>query len=323
VSRRTTPLREREPSHRPVVGIVLCAAVAVVLGAAVLRSPHEHAPLPALARYALSIAMPRWHTTEPVNEIVYGSRGFDTFGETFLLLAAVIGVMVISRPREPRRGFVGEEQAGGEEQEETGRKDEHAASESEARRAERRERSGRWDPPNPDATPLGTPGPETSEAMTVVARTAVRILAPLLIVAGVYLCAWGYSPGGGFPAGAVLLGVALLAYVALGYRRVEPVIRPDVIEPVELAGALAIIAIEAGGLIFKGSFTASFLPLGKLQTIRSGGVLQAFSFSELIEVGTGLTLVVFALLGMGHDWNEEDEEEEEEEEEEHDQESRR
>jgi len=311
VSRRATPLREHQPSHRPVLGLGLCAAVAVVLGAAVLRSPHEHAPLPALARYALSIAMPRWHTTEPVNEIVYGSRGFDTFGETFLLLAAVIGVMVITRGREPRRGFVGEERAGAEEQAETDRKDEETPPESEARRAEARERAGAWDPPTPDAVPLGTPGPETSEAMTVVARTSVRVLAPLLIVAGIYLCAWGYSPGGGFPAGAVLLGVALLAYVALGYRRVEPVIRPDVIEPVELAGALAIIAIGAGGLIFKGSFTASFLPLGKLQTIRSGGVLQAFSVSELVEVGTGLTLVVFGLLGMGHDWNEQDEEDEE------------
>ena len=313
MKRRTTPLREHEPGHRPAVGLVLCAAVGVVLGAAVLRSPHEHAPLPALARYALSVALPRWHTTEPVNEIVYGTRGFDTFGETFLLLAAVIGVMVVTRRREPRRGFVGEERAGAEEQAETGRREEHAPSKSEARRAEERERSGGWERPTPDAIPLGTPGPETSEAMTVVARTSVRVLAPLLIVAGVYLCAWGYSPGGGLPAGAVLLGVVLLAYVALGYRRVEPVIRPDVIEPVELAGALAIIAIGAGGLIFKGSFTASFLPLGKLQTIRSGGVLQAFSFSELVEVGTGLTLVVFGLLGMGHDWNEADEEEAEQE----------
>jgi multicomponent Na+:H+ antiporter subunit B len=307
VSRRTTPLREHEPSHRPAIGVALCAAVAVVLGAAVLRSPHEHAPLPALARYALSVAIPRWHTTEPVNEIVYGTRGFDTFGETFLLLAAVIGVMVIARGREPRRGSVGEERAGAVEQAETGRHEHDAPSESEARRAEDRERSGGWDPPTPDGTPLGAPGPETAEAMTVVARTSVRVLAPLLIVAGFYLCAWGYSPGGGFPAGAVLLGVALLAYVALGYRRVGPVIRPDVIEPVELAGALAIIALGAGGLIFKGSFTASFLPLGKLQTIRSGGVLQAFSFSELVEVGTGLSLVVFGLLGMGHDWNDEEE----------------
>jgi multicomponent Na+:H+ antiporter subunit B len=300
---RRTPLREHEPSHRPVVGLVLCGVVAVILGAAVLRSPREHAPLPAIARYALSVALPRWHTTEPVSEIVYGTRGFDTFGETFLLLAAVNGVVLICRGREPRRGFVGEERAGAREQEAAaGRRHHDSASEDEARRAEERERSGTWDPPTPDATPIGAPGPETAEAMTVVARTAVRLLAPMLIVAGLYLVAWGYTPGGGFPAGAVLLGVALFVYVSLGYRRIEPVIRPDVVEPVELAGAMAIIVLGIGGLVAKGSFSANFLPLGHVQTILAGGVLQAFSLSELVEVGTGLTLVIFALLGMGHDW---------------------
>jgi len=304
VARPSPPLPAREPSHRPVVGLVLCTAVAVVLGVAVVRSPREHAPLPALARSALSIALPRWHSTEPVNEIVYGTRAFDTFGETFLLLAAVVGVVVVSRRREPRRGFVGEERAGSREQAEAHRHREHGAdTETEARRAEDRERRGRHDHPTPDATPLGTPGPETAEAMTVVTRAAVRVLAPVLIVAGLYLVAWGYSPGGGFPGGAVLLGVVLFAYVALGYRRVEPVIRPDVIEPVELAGALAIIGLGIAGLVTKGSFLASFLPLGGVQTIRSGGLLQAFSVSELVEVGTGLTLVVFGLLGMGHDWS--------------------
>ena len=29
---------------------------------------------------------------------------------------------------------------------------------------------------------------------------------------------------------------------------------------------------------------------------------QLFSFGELIEVGTGLMIVVFAVLGMTHDW---------------------
>jgi multicomponent Na+:H+ antiporter subunit B len=100
--------------------------------------------------------------------------------------------------------------------------------------------------------------------------------------------------------------VALFVYVSLGYRRIEPVIRPDFVEPAELAGAMAIIALGMGGLVWKGSFSANFLPLGQEQTILSGGVLQAFSVSELVEVGTGLTLVVFALLGMGHDWNDDE-----------------
>ena len=70
-----------------------------------------------------------------------------------------------------------------------------------------------------------------------------------------------------------------------------------------MGGALLIIILELLGLVFKGSFSANFLPLGQPQTIPSGGILQAFSGSELIEVATGLTLATFALLGMAHDWS--------------------
>ena len=42
--------------------------------------------------------------------------------------------------------------------------------------------------------------------MTVIVRGSVRIVSPVLLIVGVYLVAWGYSPGGGFPAGAVIMG---------------------------------------------------------------------------------------------------------------------
>ena len=53
------------------------------------------------------------------------------------------------------------------------------------------------------------------------------------------------------------------------------------------------------GLVLRGSFSANWLPLATPQTLLSGGVAQLFSASELIEVGTGLTIAVFALIGMG------------------------
>ncbi len=81
--------------------------------------------------------------------------------------------------------------------------------------------------------------------MTVVVRTAIRIVLPILAVAGLYLVAWGYSPGGGFPGGAVLLGVLLLAYAGYGRRKISRVIRPGLLETIELAGAAAIIADRA------------------------------------------------------------------------------
>jgi len=277
------------------------------LAAAVIGIPREHAALPAVARYALDVSLPRWGLTEPVNEIVYGTRGFDTFGETFLLLAAVISVVLITRSRESRRGYFGEARAGQREQEQCDPAEQADATERAARSAERREQGGLAPgdapgPATPDATPLGTPAPETADAMTVVVRTAIRIALPVLAVAGLYLVAWGYSPGGGFPGGAVLLGVLLLAYAGFGRRRISRIVRPGLLEAIELAGAGAIIMTELLGLALRGSFSANWLPLAAPATILSGGIAQLFSGSELIEVGTGLAIAVFALIGMGHDW---------------------
>jgi multicomponent Na+:H+ antiporter subunit B len=298
---------EHEPEHRRWLGAVLAAGMTAALGAAVIGIPREHAALPAVARYALDVSLPRWGLTEPVNEIVYGTRGFDTFGETFLLLAAVISVVLITRSRESRRGYFGEARAGQREQEQRDPAEQADATERAARSAERREQGGLAPgdapgPATPDATPLGTPAPETADAMTVVVRTAIRIALPVLAVAGLYLVAWGYSPGGGFPGGAVLLGVLLLAYAGFGRRRISRIVRPGLLEAIELAGAGAIIMTELLGLALRGSFSANWLPLAAPATILSGGIAQLFSGSELIEVGTGLAIAVFALIGMGHDW---------------------
>jgi multicomponent Na+:H+ antiporter subunit B len=198
--------REHEPEHRRRLGAVLTAGMAVALGVAMAGLPREHAALPAVARYAMQVALPRWGLTEPVNEIVYGTRGFDTFGETFLLLAAVVSVILITRSREPRRGYFGESAAGAREQAEADPRQPADASEQEARTAERREQ-GEPDPRHPagpatpDAVPLGTPAPETAAAMTVVTRTAIRLALPVLAVAGLYLAAWGTRPAAASPAG--------------------------------------------------------------------------------------------------------------------------
>jgi multicomponent Na+:H+ antiporter subunit B len=292
-----------EPLRRPRLGAALAIATLVVLAIGLIGLPPDNVPLPDIARYALEIALPRWKTTEPVNEIVYGSRGFDTFGETFLLLAAVVSVVTLARPREPRREYVGEAKAGEGEQARIDPDDDQLPrSEAAARRAEQAEEAETGEFIPADRIPLGTRGAERSPEMSVVVRIAARTVAPLLAVAAVYLVAWGYSPGGGFPGGAALAGVVVLLYAALGHRRVRAGVRPGVLEPIELAGAMAIILIVVLGLVLKGSATANWVPLAQPQTIRSGGVLQPFSVSELLEVSTGMTIAIFTLLGMRHEW---------------------
>jgi multicomponent Na+:H+ antiporter subunit B len=121
-------------------------------------------------------------------------------------------------------------------------------------------------------------------------------------VAAIYLCARGFSPGGGFPAGAALSGVGMLLYAALGYRAVAPVLRPQVLEPVEIVGAAVIVGLAVAGWFLRGSVMANWIPLAPVGTIASGGLLQAFSVMELVEVATGLSIAVFTMLAMRHDW---------------------
>jgi multicomponent Na+:H+ antiporter subunit B len=290
-------------------GVVLAAATAVVLGAAYLAAPRDTLPLPAAARYALVTSLPDWKLLEPVNEVVYGSRGFDTFGETFLLLAAVVSIVVLTRPREARRGYFGEHEAGEREQREIDPKEPLDSEERQTRAADERERQSEGGDrlEDPDLEPLGGHDAERAEKLTVVARTAIRLAAPILAVTGCYLVAWGYSPGGGFPGGAVLLGVLLLAYAGFGRRRIARVARPGVLETAEMAGALLIIGTELLGLIIKGSFSANWLPLAEPGTIRSGGIVQLFSTGEFIEVGTGLSIAVLGLLSVTRDWSPDEE----------------
>lgn len=291
--------------HRPGVAVLIVAALAVPLAIGLLDLPREAAALPAIARHAMEIALPKWGTTEVVSEIVYGSRGFDTFGETFLLFAAVVTVTTLSRPREPRGEYVGEASAGRQEQAEIDPQGGDSGEETEARGAEDEERGDDQAPPalpDPDRIPLGRPAPERAEAMTVVVRVAARTAAVLLSVIAVYLAAWGYTPGGGFPAGAAVAGVGVLLYTALGRPAVQRVVRPDVLEPIEIAGALAVIAVGIGGLLSHDSLFANWLPLAPQQTLRAGGTQQVYSGAELIEVATGLMIAIFSLLGLGHDW---------------------
>ncbi len=285
----------------PAVLVLTGVAAGLVIG--LVRLPAGADALPAIARQAMTVALPGWHTTEPVNEIVYGTRGFDTFGETFLLLAAVVSITVLSRSREKRREQPGEAVAAQEEQAAADPVLTANAEEQGARLAEREEEGlDSEELETPDDRPLGDRRLEQAQGMTVVVRVAARLAAVVLTVVAVYVCAWGYSPGGGFPAGAALAGVVLVLYAGFGYRRLRRALSPALLEPLEALGALAIVAVELFGLFLRGSMSANWLPLGPLETIRSGGILQAFSVSELFEVGTGILLAVVGLLSMRHDW---------------------
>lgn len=294
--------------RRRLAAAVLVAGVAACLTAAFLDLPREGADLPGIARDAMAQALPQWHHTEVVSVLVYGTRGFDTLGETFLLLAAVVGVVVVCRGREHRRVFLQEERLGRREQAEARRTTGDRSGGPHHAQAEHAEEVEQGQAGEDEAEKgIGARGPVSEPAMTVIIRSGARTVLPLLAVAGGFLLLSPWAPGGGFPAGAVLSGVVLLCYAVFGYRAVRKVVRPALLEALEMAGAAAIVALGVVGFVLDGSFLANWLPLGTPETIHAGGILQVFSASELVEVGTGLLIVVFSLLAMQREWTEEDE----------------
>jgi multicomponent Na+:H+ antiporter subunit B len=302
---RPRELRADEPRHRHVFGAVICLGQLAALVIAMVDLPDGSQPLSAIARRAMEESIPAFHLTEPVNAVVYGIRAMDTFGETFLLLAAVVSVVVVTRSPEVRKGFFGEARVGEEEStsagDDTGGGEDDA--EGRARQAEEQEEGEEDEAPRtPDSEPVGGYGPERAHAMTVVARSAIRVVLPFLMTAGIYLVVQGYSPGGGFPAGVVLLGAVLLVYTAFGHPAVRLVVNDALMESVEMIAAVVIILDLVLALPFAGSFGAQWLPLLPLETVRSGGSAQVFSTAECVEVASGLVIAVFALLGMRHEW---------------------
>lgn len=297
--RRSGPLKvgTDELAHGARLRGGLAALVGIVLATAYLATDQHD--LPPIARRAPAMAIPDWHTTEPVNAIVYGTRAFDTVGETFVLVAAVVSVTTLARRRRPRPDAAAEDLIATRER---SRQPADHQGDPTARRAEQAEESGSEELNEPTGR---RPALDPEAGMGDVVRVATRVLLPILFVAGVLIYAWGYSPGGGFPAGTVVAGVALLVYASHGLNGLRRFGSTSLLETIEIVASSAVLMLAAAGLIFAGSVTANVLPLGRVHTIVGGGNIQLLSGIELVEVAAGLLLVILAILGMHHDWTDE------------------
>jgi multicomponent Na+:H+ antiporter subunit B len=170
-----------------------------------------------------------------------------------------------------------------------------------ARKAEESEERGTEEAGEP--TGRRQPAPDPDAGMGEVVKVATRVLLPILFAAGIMIYAWGYSPGGGFPAGTVVAGIALLVYAANGVGSLGRLGSTSHLEAIEVVASLGILALALSGLVLAGSVTANVLPLGRVGTVTGGGNLQLLSGIELLEVATGVLVTILALLGMHHDWS--------------------
>lgn len=128
----------------------------------------------------------------------------------------------------------------------------------------------------------------TSDAV----RAAGSGLAPVLLLFGLWVIAFGYiTPGGGFQGGVIASGGALLLWLAGSYRIFRASSPSTLVDAAEGFGAAAYVAIGLLGLAAGAAFLYNAIPLGAAGTLTSGGTIAALNWASGIEVAAAFVLL--------------------------------
>jgi len=128
-----------------------------------------------------------------------------------------------------------------------------------------------------------------------VVETGSKLLFGFIILFGAYIFVHGHlTPGGGFPGGAIIASSFLLLYLAYPKFHAEHK-KLNVSE--SLAG-LTFVIVGLIGLIVAGYFLYNFLPFGLPTYLFSAGVIPVIYVAIGVKVGSELTGIVDAMMGV-------------------------
>lgn len=135
-----------------------------------------------------------------------------------------------------------------------------------------------------DARPVLPP----SEAVVMIAR----LIAPLLLLFGVYVVLHAMvTPGGGFQGGAIIGSATLLLWIGEGYRGWRSVMSAKWLDAVEGGGALMFAICGLAPLSVGARFMQNVLPYGKFRDMLSGGLMQLENAGVALAVAAGFCLL--------------------------------
>lgn len=163
-----------------------------------------------------------------VYSVVFNFRGYDTLGESFILIGAIAGTMAILRREKKKPGRVVDYRAG--------------AAPAQPGNGQAEQTSG------------GIAGGTGAayRRRPVIMKSACDFLLPLSVVYGWYIILHGaFSPGGGFQGGVLAAGAVLLIYLAYGLRGVRKVFHAGFLHTTETLAEIfyilvAVFAVPAG-----------------------------------------------------------------------------
>ena len=134
-----------------------------------------------------------------------------------------------------------------------------------------------------------------AEEMSVLVRTIIRSLLPIVLIFGLYIISYGHlSPGGGFQGGIILVGAIISFYLAYGYNILLRFAEVE-LELVEASAILIFMLIGLLGL-FGHNFLANLLRGGIPGSLLSGGFIPILNITVGLKVAAGTLLVIVVLL---------------------------
>jgi multicomponent Na+:H+ antiporter subunit B len=149
---------------------------------------------------------------------------------------------------------------------------------------------------------------EAKAEMTVIVRTTMRVLLPIVLVFSIYNITYGHlTPGGAFQGGIALVGAVMSFYLAYGYEMLRGFTHEE-LDLIEHITALAYLAIGLLGLVVGTRFLSNLLKGGTPGYLFSGGVVFLFNLIIGVMVAAGTLLVLLILLGAlqkGEPWKHE------------------
>lgn len=128
---------------------------------------------------------------------------------------------------------------------------------------------------------------------SLILSTGVKLLFPLLLLAGSYIFIYGHlSPGGGFQGGAVIATAFLLKMLAdKDFKTKE-----SSITLVESGAGIIFVSFGLYGLIKSGSFLQNFMATGTVGDLFSAGIIPLIYIAIAFKVGAELTNIVKNLI---------------------------
>jgi multicomponent Na+:H+ antiporter subunit B len=121
-------------------------------------------------------------------------------------------------------------------------------------------------------------------------KTAVDILFPLIILFGFYIIIHGHlTPGGGFQGGVIIASAFLLMFLA---KHNDFTLNHKIISIAEALSGAGFILLGFLGVLLIDRFFGNFLPLGRVKTLFSGGVIPLIYIFVGVKVSAEMTALI-------------------------------